>query len=152
MVLSQNRKPLKKPPNPVLRVSRFAPHACTFVPIASPKAERAPLADVALVPPLSMGSAVPLRLIARVPLEVMGEPEMDRNDGTVAATLVTVPVPAPLAVSVEPVRVNPLPIVTLCGLPLELVPQSFELPPAQLLGVCGPVGFALYGMVKSPTD
>ena len=47
-----------------------------------------------------MGSAVPEREIARVPLVVIGDPETDKNAGTVAATDVTVPppVPAPIAV------------------------------------------------------
>src|SRR5262245_16530378 len=36
------------------------------------------------------------RLTARVPLVVIGEPVTDRNPGTIRATLVTVPVPAPM--------------------------------------------------------
>jgi hypothetical protein len=42
---------------------------------------------------LAAGSAVPDRVIASVPLDVIGEPETDKKAGTVAATLVTVPVP-----------------------------------------------------------
>ena len=45
------------------------------------------------VPPLATGKAVPDNPIANVPLVVTGEPEMDRNAGTVAATDVTDPVP-----------------------------------------------------------
>lgn len=54
-----------------------------------------PVDVVTPVPPLSTGNAVPDRLIASVPEVVIGEPEMLRNVGTVAATLVTVPEPPP---------------------------------------------------------
>ena len=47
--------------------------------------------DVNPVPPLVVGNAVPDKVNANVPLVVIGEPAMDKNDGTVAATLVTVP-------------------------------------------------------------
>jgi hypothetical protein len=47
--------------------------------------------DVSPVPPLVVGNAVPDKVNANVPLVVMGDPAMDKNDGTVAATLVTVP-------------------------------------------------------------
>ena len=55
--------------------------------------------DVIPVPPLATGNAVPDSVIANVPLVVIGDPLTDRNDGTVAATLVTDPLP-PLAVIV----------------------------------------------------
>ena len=45
------------------------------------------------VPPDVVGKAAPERVIANVPAEVMGEPAMVRNEGTDAATDVTVPVP-----------------------------------------------------------
>ena len=48
------------------------------------------------VPPLAIGNAVPDKVIANVPLVVIGDPAMDRNAGTVAATLETVPVEAAL--------------------------------------------------------
>jgi hypothetical protein len=44
------------------------------------------------VPPLAIGKAVPEYVIANVPEVVIGLPATDRIDGTVAATLVTVPV------------------------------------------------------------
>ena len=47
--------------------------------------------DVKPVPPDVVGNAVPDKLIANVPLVVIGEPAIDKNDGTEAATLVTVP-------------------------------------------------------------
>ena len=47
--------------------------------------------DVKPVPPDVVGNAVPDKVNANVPLVVMGEPAIDKNDGTVAATLVTVP-------------------------------------------------------------
>ena len=47
--------------------------------------------DVSPVPPDVVGNAVPDKLIANVPLVVIGEPAIDKNDGTLAATLVTVP-------------------------------------------------------------
>ena len=80
--------------------------------------------DVKPVPPEVVGNAVPDKLIANVPLVVMGEPAIDKNDGTLAATLVTVP-PRPVALIViapdalvmltpEPavnvVRVKPVPL------------------------------------------
>jgi hypothetical protein len=46
---------------------------------------------VRLVPPFATGSAVPEYVIANVPLVVIGLPEMLKMLGTVAATLVTVP-------------------------------------------------------------
>ena len=45
------------------------------------------------VPPEVVGRAVPERVIARVPVVVIGEPAIVRNAGTDAATEVTVPVP-----------------------------------------------------------
>ena len=53
--------------------------------------EPVPVAVVDPVPPLRIGRAVPDRPIASVPEEVMGDPEIERNEGTVAATDVTVP-------------------------------------------------------------
>jgi hypothetical protein len=38
-----------------------------------------------------MGNAVPDKVIANVPLVVIGDPAIDKNAGTVAATLVTDP-------------------------------------------------------------
>jgi hypothetical protein len=57
--------------------------------VTGDKALKAALAVVWPVPPLAMGSAVPEYEIARVPLLVIGEPDTDRNAGTVAATEVT---------------------------------------------------------------
>jgi hypothetical protein len=72
-----------------------------------------PVLVVTPVPPLRTGRAVPERPIAKVPVVVTGEPEMLRNAGTVAATLVTVP--APLTVvhvgAVVPVEVSIWPAV-----------------------------------------
>lgn len=62
------------------------------------KALNAAAAVVFAVPPLAIGSAVPLRVKASVPELVMGEPPIDRKDGTVMATEVTVPDPFPLNV------------------------------------------------------
>ena len=47
------------------------------------------------VPPFAIGRAVPERVIANVPAEVIGEPVIVRNEGTDAATDVTVPPPPP---------------------------------------------------------
>jgi hypothetical protein len=63
-----------------------------------------PVDVVAPVPPLATGNAVPDRLIANVPLVVIGEPEIDKNAGTVAATDVTLPPAGPLEAAVT----NPL--------------------------------------------
>ena len=64
------------------------------------------------VPPEVVGSAVPERVIARVPEEVIGDPAIVRNDGTDAATDVTVPVPGVAGVcqdSVVPLEVRTVP-------------------------------------------
>jgi hypothetical protein len=55
------------------------------------------------VPPFATGSAVPDKEMARVPDVVIGEPDTDKNVGTVAATEVTEPppLPAPIAVRKE---------------------------------------------------
>ena len=53
-----------------------------------------PVEVVTPVPPLATGSAVPLYVIARVPLVVIGLPDTDSRLGILAATLVTVPLPA----------------------------------------------------------
>jgi hypothetical protein len=57
----------------------------------------AALAVVCPVPPLAIGNAVPERVTARVPEDVIGDPETDKNAGTVIATLVTVPPAAGVA-------------------------------------------------------
>jgi hypothetical protein len=62
-----------------------------FVEGYAPRLVNAAAADVAPVPPLATGRAVPEYVRANVPLVVMGEPDTLKNDGTVAATLVTVP-------------------------------------------------------------
>jgi hypothetical protein len=56
-----------------------------------------PVLVVTPVPPLRTGRAVPDNEKAKVPEVVIGEPEMLKNAGTVAATLVTDPVPAMVA-------------------------------------------------------
>ena len=48
---------------------------------------------VKLVPPLATGNAVPEYVIASVPLVVIGLPDIESTDGTVAATEVTEPEP-----------------------------------------------------------
>lgn len=58
------------------------------------------------VPPFANGNAVPERVIANVPVDVIGEPEIERNDGTVAATEVTVPVVGVVHVIAAPVEVR----------------------------------------------
>jgi len=57
-----------------------------------------PVELVTPVPPLATGSAVPDNVTANVPLEVIGEPPIDKNVGTDIATLVTVPL-APTALT-----------------------------------------------------
>jgi hypothetical protein len=57
-----------------------------------------PVEVVTPVPPFATGKAVPDNAIASVPAVVIGEPVTDKNDGTVAATEVTLPdAPALLA-------------------------------------------------------
>ena len=69
-------------PTDVIGPVRFA--LIVAVPVAFP------------VPPLATGNAVPEYVIASVPEVVIGEPEMLKILGTVAATLVTVPEPPPV--------------------------------------------------------
>ena len=57
--------------------------------VTGDKALKAAAAVVWPVPPLAIGKAVPEYEIASVPLLVIGDPEIDKNDGTVAATEVT---------------------------------------------------------------
>lgn len=71
-----------------------------------------PVLVVTPVPPLRTGRAVPERLIAKVPVVVTGEPETLKNVGTVAATLVTVPVVGVAHVGpLAPAEVNTCPEV-----------------------------------------
>ena len=53
-------------------------------------------------PPFATGKAIPDRVTAKVPLEVIGEPVTDKNAGTVMATEVTVPPAAGVAEIVIP--------------------------------------------------
>ena len=74
-----------------------------------------PVAVVDPVPPFKIGNAVPDNVTANVPDVVIGEPEILKNDGTVNATLVTVPLP-PTVVQVigaltPPALVNTCPLV-----------------------------------------
>lgn len=57
------------------------------------EAVAADTSEVEPVPPLAIGNAVPEYPMAKVPDVVTGEPEMDKTEGTLAATDVTVPVP-----------------------------------------------------------
>ncbi|MES2875523.1 MAG: hypothetical protein V4708_17495 [Bacteroidota bacterium] len=69
-----------------------------------------PVAVVEPVPPFAIGRAVPEYVNASVPEVVTGEPVIDRNAGTVAATEVTVPVPGADGVCQE--RVVPFEVRT----------------------------------------
>ena len=69
-------------------------------PVFTPRAVATPVPKLVMpVPPFSTGNAVPDKVIANVPLLVIGEPATDKNVGTVAETLVTVP-PLPVALMV----------------------------------------------------
>ncbi len=70
-----------------------------------------PVEVVVPVPPLIIGNAVPERLIANVPEVVIGDPEILKKVGTVAATEVTVPEVAGVVHAGDPattVRIVPL--------------------------------------------
>ena len=89
----------------------------TSVPIARPNEVLAAEAEVAAVPPLAIGNAVPDKVTASVPEVVTGDPEIDKNVGTDIATEVTVPLVAgaaqdgaPLVVAVKTCPVVPLAI------------------------------------------
>jgi hypothetical protein len=74
-----------------------------------------------------MGSAVPDRLTAKVPEEVMVDGVTERNAGSVRPTEVTVP-PPPVAA----IEIDPLPLVTEMPEPAVMValdnPPVAELP------------------------
>jgi hypothetical protein len=53
------------------------------------------------VPPFKTGKGTPLNDTAKVPLDVTGLPDTDKKVGTLIATLVTLPVPAPIVVLVS---------------------------------------------------
>ena len=98
----------------------------------------APANVVAPVPPLATGKAVPDNVIANVPLVVIGEPATDKNDGTVAATLVTVPVPAlTLTVTSSPelVAVTVAPTKLIVFTPLVMLVPSSLIPTAPLVDI-----------------
>lgn len=112
------------------------------------KALNAAPAVVWPVPPLRIGSAVPEYVIAKVPDEVIGEPVTDRNDGTVAATEVTVPPgllelivwfgQVPVMVTLVPAtkagEVVPVPPLAMATTPvtLDAVPEVFWLKVGQV--------------------
>jgi len=76
---------------------------------------------------LATGSAVPDSEIASVPDVVIGDPVTDRNDGTVAATLVTEPepVPTPTPLMKRPVAlIVPRPCAPAVGAPTRM-PVAF---------------------------
>ena len=74
--------------------------------------------EVNPVPPEVVGNAVPDKPIAKVPLLVIGEPVIDKNEGTVAPTLVTVPT------LIEPPKLVAVPLIVI----EELVRAAFEIP------------------------
>ena len=84
-------------------VTPVPPFAIGNVPVTF-DAKLTNVVEVDPVPPLAIGKAVPDNVTAKVPLLVIGDPDTDKNDGTVMATDVTVPevvlivaqVPSPL--------------------------------------------------------
>ena len=71
-----------------------------------------PVEVVTPVPPLTTGRAVPERVIAKVPVVVIGLPATLKKVGTVAATLVTVPLVAEVGVAFVTAAPAPAPSVT----------------------------------------
>lgn len=86
-------------PKPVIAVLGIVVDAVTAL---VPFPYRYPDKVVAPVPPFATGNAVPESVTSKVPLEVIGEPVTDRNEGTVIATEVTVPPAAGVAEIVIP--------------------------------------------------
>jgi hypothetical protein len=107
----------------------------------APKLVNAPIAVVELVPPLAIGNGVPEYVIAIVPDVVIGTPDTDSNEGTVAFTLVTVPVlvvyPLGLDAGYAPKLVSaPIAVVALVPpLAIPSVPSSVTVPLDAELGV-----------------
>jgi hypothetical protein len=80
------------------------------------------------VPPLATGKAVPDRVIARVPLLVIGEPLILKNAGTEAATEVTVPEPAPESDHVIALLPPPCDVRTWPAVPAAIGRLKFQVP------------------------
>ena len=103
-------------PDPAVRVAFVS-----VLPVLLPMSNCPSVYVVWPVPPLATGSAVPDSEIASVPEVVIGEPVTDRNDGTVAATLVTEPepVPTPTPLMKRPVAlIVPTPRAPSVGVPI----------------------------------
>jgi hypothetical protein len=103
-------------PDPAVRVAFVS-----VLPVLLPMSNCPSVYVVWPVPPLATGSAVPDSEIASVPDVVIGEPVTDRNDGTVAATLVTEPepVPTPTPLMKRPVAlIVPAPCAPAVGAPI----------------------------------
>jgi hypothetical protein len=98
----------------------------------APKLVNAAIAVVALVPPLAIGNGVPEYVRAIVPDVVIGTPDTDNSEGTVAFTLVTVPAPYPLGLDAgyAPKLVNAAIAVVALVPPLAIpsVPDSVTMP------------------------
>lgn len=120
-----------------------------FVPVPTIKSPNAAIGDKALnaaeevvcpVPPLLIGSAVPLKEIANVPLVVMVDGLTLKNDGTVTPMLVTVPPPLPPPpvagdhVAVVPVEVKTYPFVPILNRVALLVPLPIIKSPVEVMG------------------
>ena len=87
------------------------------------------------VPPEVVGRAVPERVIASVPAAVMGEPVMERNDGTDAATEVTVPDPIVVHKSDEPSDVRTCPFDPTVVRPVPPLPVGSAVPESVIASV-----------------
>ena len=82
---------------------------------------------VRLVPPFATGSAVPEYVNANVPEDVIGLPAMLRRLGTVAATLVTVPLVAAVGLALNTAAPLPAPSVTIIAfVPVAMVTVAPE--------------------------
>jgi hypothetical protein len=90
----------------IVAITTFVPLPRRYEPLVTAPANVfiAACAVVAPEPPLATGKAVPLRAIASVPEVVIGEPVTDKNEGTVAATEVTVPPPPPEPLAAAVIR------------------------------------------------
>jgi hypothetical protein len=81
-------------PTLYLKSTFFGVWLAQFVPSLTRRLPAVP-ALVRLVPPFAVGRAVPEYVNAKVPDVVTGDPAIESRLGTEAATLVTVPPPAP---------------------------------------------------------
>lgn len=114
----------------VVPIPRCIPSKIKFELLANPEPSKystPPVTPpvVVPVPPFAMGSAKPLYETDNVPSDVMGEPEIERKEGTDIFTDLTLPLPPAITMAPPPVAE----IIGFCGVPVieMFVPAVIDL-------------------------